>query len=352
MRVDARVVVAVASTVAIALAGCGSGRRHSSPATSTPSPSTTSTANTPTTTTTPGLALDVSEPRWRLPAPVYRTVAVATERGHRIFLFGGHDAAGGTVSNVEQIDPAQGIARAAGSLAAPTHGAAAALLRSRLLVFGGAATTVHDFVQQFNPSSHTASVIARLPAARADLTAAVVGGDTVVLVGGFDGIGPQADVWATTNGRNFRVIARLRQAVRYPALVADGNSVYVFGGLISGGEYNGHFSDLIQRVSLGSPRARIAGRLPTPLAHAMGAVIRGQLLIVGGSTPRGPSAAILRFSHPGGRVVQQGLLPYARTDAAVATIGNSAYLLGGIERRGSVSRPVATVIRLRLTHAG
>jgi hypothetical protein len=53
-----------------------------------------------------------------------------------------------------------------------------------------------------------------MPRVRADVTAVVVG-RRVILVGGFDGVGPQRDVWATTNGRSFTVIAQLAQPVRY-----------------------------------------------------------------------------------------------------------------------------------------
>ncbi|MGI8712429.1 MAG: hypothetical protein ACR2NR_04455 [Solirubrobacteraceae bacterium] len=178
------------------------------------------------------------------------------------------------------------------------------------------------------------------------MTSAVVG-HTVVLIGGFDGIGPQRDVWAGGDGRHFRVIAKLPRAVRYPAVVAQGDCVYVLGGLISGGEYDGRFSDLIQRVCVHHSAAAIVGRLPTPVAHAMGALIAGRVLVLGGSTPRGPSAAILRFEPATGRVVRAGRLPHPLTDAAVATVHDTAYLLGGIS-----TRPLASVIEVRLAQPG
>jgi serine/threonine-protein kinase PknK len=275
----------------------------------------------------------------RLPAPVYRTVAVAA--AGRIYVLGGHDSAGATVSDVDVFNPARGLARHAGSLALPTHGAAAANLRGRILVFGGASSSVHDVVQQFLPSSGRARVIGHMPTVRADVTATVVG-RRAILVGGFDGAGPQRQVWATGDGSRFRVVARLPQPVRYPAVAALGSAVYVFGGLISGGEYTGIFSDAIQRISLPSGTARIVGRLPTPLAHAMAAVIAGRIFVLGGSAPGGPSDAVRRFAPARGRTVPAGRLPRPRTDAAVATIGRTIYLLGGIS-----SGPVATITAVR-----
>jgi streptogramin lyase len=261
-------------------------------------------------------------------------------------VLGGHDIAGATISSVDELDVATGTTRLAGALAAPTHGAAAAALGGRVLVFGGASSAVHDLVQRFDPRRRSTRVIARLPRPRADVTSAVVG-HTVVLIGGFDGISPQRDVWAAGDGRHFRVIAKLPRAVRYPAVVAEGDCVYVLGGLISGGEYDGRFSDLIQSVCVHHSSAAIVGRLPTPVAHAMGALIAGRVLVLGGSTPRGPSAAILRFEPATGRVVRAGRLPYPLTDAAVATVHGTAYLLGGIS-----TRPLASVIEVRLAEPG
>ena len=67
-------------------------------------------------------------------------------------------------------------------------------------------------------------------------------GTQVVVAAGFDEIGPLNTVLATTDDREFRLLARLSEAVRYPAVAAVGNSVYLFGGLQSGGEYTGTFT--------------------------------------------------------------------------------------------------------------
>jgi N-acetylneuraminic acid mutarotase len=329
--------IGITALLALSAAGCGSGGSSRKPAT----PVSQIDGKHPAGASAPPLVLRASVSGWRLPAPVYRTVAVALAQ--RILVLGGHETEEGTISDVYELDTANGKSRTLGSLALPTHGAAAALLDGRVLVFGGASTSVHDVVQQFDPVSRKARVIGHLPTVRADVTAAVAG-KMVVLSGGFDGVEPQRDVWATSDGRTFRVIARLPQAVRYPAVVPDGQNVYVFGGLISGGEYNGRFSNFVQRVSVHDQAARIVGRLPTPLAHAMGALLGSRILVLGGSTPAGPSAAILRFDPARGRVSRVGHLPHPLTDGAVATIADSAYLLGGIS-----TRPLAGVIAVRLT---
>lgn len=326
---------------ALVVVGCGS---NTHPRTTATPPAAPAAASATSQRAPQRLVMRASQLRWKLPAPVYRTVAVTS--GRSTFVLGGHDAAGATTDTVERVDMTTGAARTVGRLAAPTHGAAAAALGGRLLVFGGASTTVHDLVQRFDPATATARVIGHLPGARADVTAAVIG-HTVLLIGGFDGVGPQRDVWASTDGRHFHAIARLPQAVRYAAVVADGECAYVFGGLISGGEYDGRFSNLVQRVCVsGHPSAAAIGHLPMPVAHAMGALVAGRVLVMGGSTPHGPSDLILRFDLSRRRLVRAGRLPHPLTDAAVATVGESAYLLGGIW-----TRPLAGMIEVRLAAA-
>ncbi|HUZ22089.1 MAG TPA: hypothetical protein VMU75_16135 [Acidimicrobiales bacterium] len=277
---------------------------------------------------------------WRLPAPVYRTVAVAS--GGRIFVLGGHDSSGGSITAVYSLDPRTGRTALAGTLALPTHGAAAALVGGRILVFGGASLTVRNTVQAFDPARHTASIVGYMPGVRADTTAVTVGRLTALL-GGFNGVGPQSDVWTTSNGTTFHVIAHLPQPVRYPAVASLGTSVYVFGGLLAGGEYNGEFTGDVQQVNLRTGSARIVGHLPAPLAHAMGSEMGGRLYVFGGSTPSGASRQMLSFNPAKGAVSVVGRLPGPMTDAAVATVGRTAYLLGGMS-----SGPLASITTVHL----
>jgi hypothetical protein len=276
---------------------------------------------------------------------VYRTAAAA-ENG-AIYLLGGIDAAGATIAAVERVDPATGKARSAGSLALPTHGAAGLTVGSRVLIFGGASPpTVHDVVQGYDPVTGTSRIVARLPGPRADQAAAAVG-DNVLLLGGFDGYRPLGSILVGTGGGHFRRIGHLARAVRYPGVVAQAGTVYLFGGLLSGGEYDGLFTTDIQRVDSATGTARVVGHLPVPLAHVKATILDGQILLLGGSTPSGPSAAILRFMPATDTTSRVGRLPYPDTDGAAVTVGSTAYLLGGIS-----SAPVSHVVAIRLTRAG
>ena len=287
-------------------------------------------------------ALSATLTKWRFPAPVYRTVAVV--HSGRIFVLGGHDSAGNTITAVYSLNPRTGRTEVAGSLALATHGSAAAVVGGRILVFGGASATVHNTVQMFNPASRTSTIVGHIPSVLADTTAATVGKQTV-LVGGFNGYGPQSDVWATTNGVSFALIAHLPQPVRYPAVAVKGSNVYVFGGLITGGEYSGTFTNDVQQVDVRTGTARVVGHLPMPLAHAMGAEMAGRLFVMGGSTGTETSKEILAFDPARGDTSQVGTLPMPITDAAVATIGRTTYLLGGVSGATLAS---VTVVQLHV----
>jgi hypothetical protein len=333
-RACSTLVVAIAALI---VAGCGGS--HVRPR-STPTTTRTASAQRPAPTTRHVLAVHAVLARWRLPVARYRTMAVAN--GRYIFLLGGIDAGGSTVDSVYRLDPAGGATKLVGTLAAPTHGGAALLLGQRAFVFGGAGPPVYDLVQEFDPANGGTRVVGHLPAQRADLAAAAVAKE-VVVAAGFDGTGPLDTVFATTDERHFRLVTRLPQAVRYPAVAAVGNSVYLFGGLEFGGEYTGTFSRAIQRVDLASGRATIVGRLPTPYAHAMATVRDGQVFVLGGSTPAGASNAILRFDPATGGVSRVGALPEHVADGGIATIGDTTYVVGGIS-----GGPLMTVCIVRI----
>jgi len=171
--------------------------------------------------------------RYRLPAPVFRTMAATA--GGAVFVLGGVNAAGVTISDVVRITPTTHAVTRVGALAEPTHGAAAVTAGGRILVFGGAATTVHNAVQSLDPATGITKVIGLLPGPQADLAAATAAGRPVLL-GGFDGSGPLSSVLIASGTTSFRTLTRLPQAVRYPAVAVSGGDIYLFGGLLSGGE--------------------------------------------------------------------------------------------------------------------
>ena len=281
-----------------------------------------------------------------VPAARPRVPDNGRHRGRRRVRAPRVNAAGVTISDVVRVTPATGDVTRVGALAEPTHGAAAVTHGGRILVFGGAATTVHTAVQSFDPSTGITRVIGSLPGPRADLAATTAGGRPVLL-GGFDGSGPLDSVLVTSGTTGFRTLTRLPQAVRYPAVAVSGGDIYLFGGLLSGGEYTGTFTPLIQQIDPATETARIAGRLPYPVAHAKAVVLDGQILILGGSTPQGPTSDILRFDPARQAITHVGRLPAPSTDGAVAAVGDTGYLAGGLSANGPLDQIV--IIKLHLS---
>jgi outer membrane protein assembly factor BamB len=271
------------------------------------------------TTTTPARVVAVETP-WPLGAALSRATAVTM--GSDMFVMGGIGTNQASSAAVLRVDPAAGTVALAGALAMPTHDAASGVLNGRPYVFGGGAQHVYDAVQLVSTSG-TSTVVAHLPQPRADLSAVTVG-STVYLVGGYDGTNATRDVLATNDGMNFRVVAPLPIGVRYPAVSALGNTIYVFGG-----EWANQPTAAVQSIDLQTNRARVIAQLPEPRTQAAAFTLAGSIYIAGGNTTSGPSATVLRFDSRRARFTSATMLPDPIADAASATSANGAYVFGG-----------------------
>ncbi|HEX7520974.1 MAG TPA: kelch repeat-containing protein [Acidimicrobiia bacterium] len=274
--------------------------------------------------------LEVLQAPWLLPAPVSRATAVVDRSG--VLIMGGVEANQASSNGVSRLDPTTGGLTQTGTLALPTHDAAGAVIGGRGFVFGGGAQSVVDAVQSL-PLTGPATTAGHLPRPRADLAAVKIG-TTVYLVGGYDGNVATRSVLATTDGVTFRVVAQLPIGVRYPAVGAVGNSIYVFGG-----EWAQQPSAAVQTIDVRTGRVRVVGQLPAPRSQAAAFSIGGSLYVAGGLTPSGPSSDVLRFDASSATFAAAGSLPAPVADAAVAVVANRAYLVGG-----EASAPVAGVV--------
>jgi hypothetical protein len=317
---------------------------------------------------------------WRLPAPLSREVVVAAP-GHRLIVLGGLAAGGVSASGVYAVHTGSGAVRQIGSLGAPLHDAAAALIGRRALVFGGGSTATVATVEAFTvPGRHgansaaTASSGSPMPVPRSDSAAVTVGGTTYI-VGGYDGAHPDAGVLATTDGRTFRTVATLRVPVRYPAVAALGGQIFVFGGQAVTGAQAGAPVSTIQAVDPARHTSAVVGRLPVPLAGAAAMTVGNELFVAGGestvrqrqvpgfgTTQLGPAekaaagsgvthtstvSAIWAFQPTTKRLLPAGRLQVPVSHAAVAVTGSTAWIVGG-ESHGSL---VAAVQMLRPNRA-
>jgi hypothetical protein len=329
-----------AVVVMFSVAACSSGGAH--PAAVPSRTGTTSTpASTPSASATPPLRLH-ARVVGHLPQPVSRAVGVVV--GRHIVVLGGLSSGDVTTGQIESIDPADWTAVVAGQLREPAHDASGAALAGRAVVFGGGGSTELADVQA--RVGRTSRVIGRLPTPRSDSSATTIR-TTAYVVGGFDGTQMTRAVLATTTGRQFRVVATLRQGVRYAAVASYQGSIYVFGGQLATteGTSTGAQSRLVQRIDVHTGQVRVIGRLPWSIGHAMAFTIGGRLYLAGGRRGTRATDRIYRVDPTSARLTAAGRLPQPISDSAVVPMGARVLLIGG-ETTGPFA-PQRSIVELR-----
>lgn len=269
-----------------------------------------------------------------LPAPVEREVAVAA--GHSVVIAGGLDSSGSSTSGVFRLDPATGRLTSLGSLPAPFHDAAGAVLGGNLYVFGGGATDSSPAVQRFDLATGRSAAVGRLPTALSDLAAAQTPSG-VYLVGGFDGRRPRREVYRTTTGRSFVKVALLPAGTRYPAVAAAGRWVVIAGGITASGT-----SRLVYELDTATSKLRLVGRLPQPVAHAEAFTLGSRVYVAGGIGPSGGVVdAVVAIDPASGSIrAVDGSLP-VRDAPTVPSSG--AWLVVGGGNAGGTTRAIHRV---------
>lgn len=302
------------------------------------------TAGTTTTTrTTTPPQLVVTAATWQLPSAVSRAVAVAA--GTRLRILGGLGPGNVTSGTVWEVDPATGQSEKLAVLANPVHDASGATIGTTSFVFGGGAATESASVQAVTvdaANKASVSVVALMPAKRAD-SATVSVSDQVVVVGGFDGAHWVPSVLSTTDGKAFTTLAQLPTPVRYPAVAALNDKVYVIGGEVAPNEAD---TTAVQMIDLQTHAITPAGALQAALSHASAAVLNGTLYVFGGRSGGHATDVISTFDPATGQLHTVGHLPAPTSDMAVTTVGDTVYLVGG---EGDNRRPVTSVVIARVT---
>jgi hypothetical protein len=299
--------------------------------------------------------LVVSLATWQLPTPLSRSVALPVDGN--IDVLGGLTGTGSTTTAaITQLDPVSGAAQSEGSLPAPVHDAAGAVIGSRSFVFGGGASTLSADSQSYSPDvgqgTPAVSVAGQLPAPRADLASATGPDGTVYLAGGYDGTNFSPSVLATRDGTTFKSVGQLVVPVRYPAAAVVGGVLLVIGGESgSTSSSSATSTDAIQAVDLKTGQVSVAGHLPVPLSHASAATLDGSAYVFGGRSNGDVVDTVYKLSAgPAGfAAASVGTLPLPASDMAVATLGQTAYLLGG---EGQLAQPGRAVVIARMESAG
>jgi len=284
--------------------------------------------------------LQVTRAAYHLPSAISREVVLA--RDQDLLVIGGITQQLTTTSTIIQLNPVTGRVTRAGHLADPAHDAAGAVLGGRPYLFGGGDLAELAAVQAPRHRG-TAVVVGQLPGPRSDISSVTLDG-TAYLIGGYDGTSWVGTVLATSNGKAFTRVATLPVPVRYAAVAGAGRRIWVFGGLTPAGP-----SRVIQRVNVATGKAAVVGQMPAPISAATAVTLAGRIFIAGGQVAKGgahlvASRTVLAYNPAGSRVTTAGTLPVAVTNAAVAVVGGTAFLVGG----NNGHRQVTTVARLRL----
>jgi hypothetical protein len=280
-------------------------------------------------------ALSVKLP-YRLPAPVEREVAVS--HNGAVIIAGGLNAGSQSTNGVFRLSPSTGVLRSLGTVPEAFHDAAGAILGNGLFVFGGGAAHSSATVQRFDLGSHTGRVVGTLPRPLSDIASASTSNGTY-LVGGYDDHVPRAEIYRTTDGSHFALVARLPVGLRYPAVAAVGTSVVIAGGTSASGP-----SDRVYVLDTSNGKLSLLGRLPSPVAHAQAATLGQSVYVAGGIGTSGMvSGSVVKIEPGSGRIVRVGgAVPVS--DAATVELAGSALVIGGANGAG----PTAAIRRLRV----
>jgi hypothetical protein len=187
-------------------------------------------------------------------------------------------------------------------------------------------------------------VVGQLPQPRSDNEAVTIGATTYI-VGGYDGTTGDRSVLATTDATHFSIAAQLPLAVRYPAVAALGDAIYVFGGQAVGGPKNGQAVDTVQLIVPAQGTATIVGHMPSPVAGASAFVLGGHIYLAGGvaqtagAQPEAALNSVWAYDTSTKKLIGAGTLPVPTSYAGVAVLNGRAWVVGG----ESAGTPLSTV---------
>ncbi len=319
-------------------------------------------------------ALEAGVEPWQLPVALSRTAVVPSGAGFTVL--GGLASSQSSVDTVYAVDPASGKVLADGKLAAAVHDAAATTIGANDLVLGGGSpdtvATVQSVPAVADPApgvtptpERAGTTVGQLPAPRSDLAVATSrnsrGTATSYVVGGYDGTTYEPQVLATTDGIHYSTVANLTVPVRYPAVVARGGLLYVFGGQTASAGTTTTATDDIQVVDPAAHTSRVVAHLPQPLYGAAAFVINGTVYVAGGQVPNGVTLTTIDAYVPSThKVLNAGLLPQAEAFGGYTTVGTGAKAVGyiaggevaaqsGPDQAGIGSGTLQTVLSLRIS---
>jgi Kelch motif protein len=120
-------------------------------------------------------------------------------------------------------------------------------------------------------------------------------------------------------------VAKLPMPVTGAAPAAVGDRLYAIGGRLPSGK----LSDRVQEYDIATEHSVIAARLPKPVWHSSALTLDGSVYVLGGITSGGTTSSIVRFDPWRDATSRAGHLPVrAAGGAAAAVRSRRGYLVG------------------------
>lgn len=294
---------------------------------------------------------------WHLTTGMSR-MAVFNGTGSQLVIAGGLESSG-TTSSVYTLDTTNGSQVLSVHTQVPVHDTSSAIINGNMEIFGGGSANSVNSVQSMPASSLAGfSTTSTLPDLRSDSTAVSIG-NTSYIIGGYNGVQADPQVLETTDGKVFNSIGDLPIPVRYTTAAYINGLIYVFGGMAINGPNAGNPINSVQIINPVNHQITVAAwKLPEPLEAASAMVLNNELFIAGGqtntlqpinvgigttqvsgisTTGSDTSGAIWAVDTVNGKFLNAGVLQAPVSNAGVAVIGSTAWLIGGENNNNIVS---------------
>jgi hypothetical protein len=270
--------------------------------------------------------------------------AVVTLQDGRVLVLGGTTNGTAALNSAEVFDPTAGAFKATASMGAPRDDPSATLLGDgRVLVAGGNFSQGEDIyfvvvAELYDPATDRFSISGRMQTPRIYHTAQRLPDGRVLIVGGLgqDPLGPNViavrDVEAFDPATGeFTVIGQLSEGRSRPQLtLLEDGKVLVSGGVGLDAQQNIVISSTLEVFD------PAAGTSSTPVSmsmprreHAAVALADGRVLLAGGTTTTGSTAAAELFDPAAGTTTPLGEMTEPRTQAGAIRLQDGSVLIVG-----------------------
>ncbi len=293
---------------------------------------------------------------WHLTTALSRMVVFTNN--NQAIVAGGLTAQG-TTNNVYSLDITNGNQTVTSHLTENVHDASGSVINGNMEIFGGGSSNSSSSVQTLSSiSSIPSSITSHLPQLRSDSTAITIN-KTTFIIGGYNGTQADSQILTTTDGKTFSDFGALPIPVRYTTATYINGLIYVFGGMAINGSNAGNPISSVQIINPVSHQITVAKwQLPEPLEAATAMNLNNEIFLAGGqtnsvqpinigmgttqisgiaTTNSDTSGTIWAVDTVNGRFLKAGVLQAPVSNAGLAIIGSTAWLIGGENNHNIVS---------------